>query len=96
MPDASSAGCWVEDARLRPGWLLFEGEDAPPVVLHIDNRPALCIGLIECLVELPNGRSAIIGPFPSCVVVVDEHREARAVSRGRPLQHLQVSVGVAE
>ena len=40
--------------------------------LHIDNCPTLRIGLIECLVELPDGRGAIIGKFSNWLVVVDE------------------------
>jgi hypothetical protein len=51
---------------------LFEWEDPPPVVLHIDNCPTLRFGLIECLVKLPDGRGAIIGKFSNCVVVVDK------------------------
>jgi hypothetical protein len=30
------------------------------------------LALVECLVELPDGRGAIIGKFSNCVVVVDE------------------------
>jgi hypothetical protein len=51
---------------------LFGWEDPPPVVLHIDNCPTLRNRLIECLVELPDGRGAIIGKFSNCVVVVDK------------------------
>jgi hypothetical protein len=65
----------ARDPRFLPNrqrHILLEGEDASPVVLHIDDCPALCISLIECLVELPDGRGAIIGKFSNCVVVVDE------------------------
>src|SRR5271163_2429666 len=71
-------------------------ENTSPVVLHIDDRPTLRIGLIDRLVEFSDSRVAIIGPFPSSVGVVYEHREARALSRRGPLQHLEVPVGIAE
>src|ERR1700733_7481481 len=52
---------------------LLEGEDAPPVVLHIDDRPTPRIGLIKRLVQFRDPPFPIIGPFPSSVGVVNEH-----------------------
>jgi hypothetical protein len=55
---------------MRHAFCLFEWEDPSPVILHINNRPTLRMGLIECFVELPYNR-AIIGPFARFVVVAD-------------------------
>jgi hypothetical protein len=83
------------DVAHRSEQLLLEGKDASPVVLHIDDRPALRVSLIERLVEFPHGRVAIIGPLTNCVIVMDEQCEERALSGGRSLQHLRITVGVA-
>src|ERR1700722_4328749 len=76
--------------------LLRKWKYVSPIVLHIDNYPTFSIGLIKCFVELPDRWASIIGPFSRFVVVVDEQREARRLSSGRPLQHLQVAVGIAK
>ena len=73
------------------------GKISLPVVLHVDDGPALLRGLVERLVELADVRSAIVGIFALGVGVVDDEAEPRRpCSPGRPLQHLQVAVGVAE
>jgi hypothetical protein len=65
-------------AQRKQSWpFSLERKDAPPVVLHIDNRPTLRIGLIERCVELPDGWGAIISKFSNCVIAVDEESEAR-------------------
>ena len=41
-------------------------------------------------------RRSIVGKFSVCVSMVDKSGQARAAAGSRPLQHLQVTVGVAE
>ena len=76
--------------------VLLEWIDDLPVVLHVYDCPAFRVRLVEGLVEVTDGGRAIVGPLALCVGVVDEEREPRADARGRPLEHLQVAVGVAE
>ena len=52
-----------------------------PVVLHVDDRPALRLGLVERLVELADVRVAVVGEFALGVGVVDD--QARS-ARPRP------------
>src|SRR5262245_63749720 len=78
-------------------WLgLVERKDPLPVLLHVDDGPALRLRLLERLVELADRRRMVVGPFALGVGVVHEQREARARAGGRPLEHLLVAVGVAE
>ena len=72
------------------------GENALPVLLHVHDRPALSLGLVECLVEPSDVRGTVVGPLALGVGVVHEAHEARTATRDRPLQHLVVTVGVAE
>src|SRR6478735_3605501 len=78
----------------RFGWRL-RAVDRLPVVLHIDDQPAPRRSFVQGLVELSDMGLAIIGIFPLGVGVVNDEREARAGVEGRPLQHLQIAVGVA-
>ena len=55
-----------------------------------------CLGLVESLVELADVRVAVVGPFALGIRVMHEAHEASAGSRGRPLEHLLVAIGVAE
>src|SRR4029450_2005459 len=71
-------------------------KDHGPVVLHAHDRPAFGRGFIEGFVEFADVGFAVVGPLAVSVGVVDDEAEARTAARGRPLQHLQVAVGVAE
>ena len=53
-------------------------------------------GFVEGLVELADGRFAVVGILALGVGVVDDEHQACAGTRGRPLQHLLVAVGVAK
>src|SRR5262245_12163576 len=72
--------------------LLVEGVDALPVVLHVDERPPLCLALIERLVELADVRGAVVGPFAFRVGVPDDAGKARAGTARRPFEHLLIAV----
>ena len=71
-------------------------EDGFPVVLHIDNGPALRLSDVERLVEFTDGGVTVVSPFPLGIGVVDNKGEADAASSLRPLEHLQVAVGVSK
>ena len=75
---------------------LSSGEDNPPVPLHVHNCPASLLCFVEALVETTDARFSVIGPFALAIGVVDVECESRALSGSGPLQHLQVTVGVAE
>ena len=67
-----------------------------PVLLHVDNRPAFRLCFVEAFVEAANAGLSVVGPFALGIRMVDVKREPRPLSGSRPLQHLQVAVGVAE
>jgi hypothetical protein len=48
-------------------------KDRTPVVLHADDGPASCSGLIETSVELADMGIAVVGPLTFSVGVVDEY-----------------------
>ena len=56
----------------------------------------LAVRLVERLVELADRAIPGRRPIRARIGVVDEPAEARAGAGRRPLQHLQVAVGVAE
>ena len=67
-----------------------------PVTLHIHDYPAFGEGLAKGLVESPDRGLPITGPFVGGVCVMHQPHEPRAAARGGPLQHLVVTVGIAE
>src|SRR5262249_14254738 len=82
--------------RTIPGPSLREREDALPVRLHVYHSPAPRRGLVQGLVQLADFRGPVVGPFAIAVGVMHEPHEPGALSRGGPLEHLQVAVRVAE
>lgn len=60
------------------------------------HRPALGSGFVECLVQFPDMRCAIVRPFTLSVGMMNQAHESRPGSRSRPLQHLVIAVGIAE
>ena len=60
------------------------------------HRPALGSGFVECLVQFPDMRCAIVGAFTLSVGMMNQAHESRPGSRSRPLQHLVIAVGIAE
>src|SRR6266436_2926186 len=76
--------------------LIWRREDHLPIALHVDDRPALGVRLIERLVELSYMRGAVIGVLALGVGVMDDPHESRTASRRGPLQHLQIAVGIAK
>ena len=75
---------------------LLDRVDYLPVVLHVYDSPLVALHFLERFVKFPNVRLTVIGPLAVGIGVMDEQAEARALAGGRPLQHLQVAVGVAE
>ena len=50
----------------------------------------------SALSSRPTGDCAVVGPLALGVGVVDERPKRAPAAGGRPLEHLQVAVGVAE
>src|SRR5882672_6840177 len=73
-----------------------EREDLFPVVLHVDHGPTRCWGGVERLIEFPDRRGPIVGPFAFCIGVVNDQAETSAAPRRGVLKHLHVAVGVSE
>ena len=64
-------------------------------MLQIDNRPAFRFGLIKGSIQATNLRLSVIRPFPFRIGAMNTEAEARCGSGSGPLEHLQVSAGVA-
>src|SRR4029077_6622545 len=78
------------------GSLVFEWKDAVPIILHADDRPTLGLCFIKRLIETTEPGLAVVRPLTRDVGMMDNEGEARATPGGRPLEHLQVTVGVPE
>src|SRR5688572_2602889 len=74
----------------------LEGIHALPVALHVDHEPALRSGRLQRSFQLADGRDAVISPFANGVGVMHQPHEAGPAARRRPLEHLEVAIGVAE
>src|SRR5688572_19816962 len=74
----------------------LEGIDALPVALHVDHEPALGSSRSQRLIQLADARAAVVSPFASGVGVMHQPQQAGAAPSRRPLEHLQVAIGVAE
>src|SRR5215203_5273059 len=74
----------------------YERKYAIPIVLHAYDGPAFRLGLVERFVEVADRRLAIIGKLAFGVGVMYQAHKTRAVASRRPLQHLQIAVGIAE
>src|SRR5690349_3502751 len=81
--DTSSNATRVTSMMARPsiGARLRAGEDALPVVLHVDHRPLVCRRGIQRLVELADVGFAVVGVFAFRVGVMHDQAEARASAR---------------
>ena len=77
------------------GCSLGVGVDAVPIVLHIDNGPALFPGLVEPLVEAADVRVPVVGPLALRIGVVDVEAEAEPVPGLGPLVHLEITIRIA-
>jgi hypothetical protein len=75
---------------------LFFGKDCIPVFLHIHNDPAICIRLIESLVQLTHMAFAVIGIFTICISVVKEKPQPPAFAGCGVFNHLYVTVRIAK
>ena len=64
------------------------------LMLISDQPRARC--LVESALELADVAVAVVGEFARGVVVVDDHAQPRTGRRGRPLEHLEVAVRIAE
>jgi hypothetical protein len=78
------------------GAALLEGEDAVPVVLHVGHNPFIHCRGIEGFVEATEGCVSVVGVFAFRVGVMDNQAKAGTASHRRPLQHFQITVGIAE
>jgi hypothetical protein len=67
------------------------------VILHGNNSPIVKLGRVKGLVELAKMSVAIVGIFALSVDVVDDQGKRRSGSRlGRPFEHLNIAVRIAE
>src|SRR5260370_6988800 len=79
-----------------------EWEDSLPVVLHADDGPSLCFGLVVQRLgkrsDLARGQSLgrAIGIFARRVVVLHQHHQGALAARSRVFQHLAIACRVAE
>ncbi len=71
-------------------------EDHLPIFLHAHDCPALGDGFVPSDVELLQFVCAVVRELARGIVVMHEEREARAGAGRRPLEHLEIAVGVAE
>ena len=71
-------------------------ENRLPVALHVHDDPAAPGRPSESARELTDVGRAVVGPFPLGVGVMDDEAEREPGRRCRPLEHLEVAVGVAE
>ena len=69
--------------------------DDVPVGLHVYNRPAFCICLIQSDVKLADVGVPVIGPFPDRVGVVYVEFEGFQLVGIRPAELFQITVGVS-
>src|SRR5262244_4079331 len=75
----------------------FESKYRIPVILHVHYGPAFGPGLIEPFVEPSEGGGfPVVGPLTVGVRVVDIEAESPPAAGGCPLEHLQVTVRIAE
>src|SRR4051794_11756534 len=81
--------------RQRITWIALP-EDGLPGVLHVHDRPAFGIGLVKSLVEPSDVGGTVVGPLTLGIGVMDEPHEPRPTSCGSPLQHLLITVRIAE
>ena len=65
-------------------------------LLHVCNCPAFRLCFDEAFVQTSDAGIAIISPFAIGVSVVNVEAETRTTAAGGPLQHLQISVGIAK
>src|ERR1700733_4703473 len=82
--------------RLTPGPSAFEREDGSPVALHIDYDPAVLTGLVQSTGQPAEESVVVVGILASGICVVDDQSEARPRAGGRPFEHLEVAIRVAE
>src|SRR4051794_38498215 len=76
---------------------LIEGKDALPVVLHVDHGPLVHRCGIQGDVEPSEMRLAIVGIFSHRIGMMDDQAKPHTTgAERRPLQHLEIAVGVAE
>src|SRR6266849_10506983 len=90
------------DRRGPPVWesfrssALLERKDDIPVLLHVYHRPSVHGRSVQRDVETTKMRLPVIGIFASSVGVVNDHAEAHAATQCCPLQHLKITIGIAE
>src|SRR3981081_782679 len=75
---------------------LLEWKDDLPILLHVDHRPIVHGRGVQRDVEMTKMRMPVIGIFAFGVSVMNDHAEAHAAAHCCPLQHLKITVGVAE
>src|ERR1700704_4728592 len=76
--------------------MLLERKDDLPILLHVHHRPFIHRRSVQSDVETAEMRLPVVGIFGFGVSVMNDHTEANAAADGRPLQHLEIPVGIAE
>jgi len=67
-----------------------------PIALHVGDGPVTLLSLVESFIKTSDVRIAVVGPLSIRVGVMDEQAESTAFTGSGPLQHLKITVGVAE
>ena len=70
--------------------------DHLPVPLHVDENPATFGRFVESYGQSPDVRGPVVGPFPFAIGVMDDDSEPGAPACRDPLEHLEISIGIAE
>lgn len=74
----------------------LERKDHFPILLHVDHRLSIHRGSTQRNVEPTDARLAVIGVFALSIRVMNDRPKAHARADGRPLKHLEITVGVSE
>src|SRR5262249_46036623 len=76
---------------------LLEREYRLPVILHVHHRPAFGPGFLEPLVEAAEGGPfAVVNPLAVDIGMVNVEAEAQPGAGSGPLEHLKVTIRIAE
>src|ERR1700676_2415901 len=75
---------------------LLERKDHLPILFHVDHGPLINGSGRQSDVETAEMRLPVVGIFAFGIGVVNDGAEAYAAADRRPLQHLEIAVGIAE
>jgi len=74
----------------------LKGKNPIPVAPHAGDDPAPGGRLIQSPGQAADGRLPIVAPLPLGIVMPDDQPETPAGTGGGPLQHFEITVGIAK